>query len=388
MIEKKKILITTYFFYPSNTPRAFRITALAKCLSQKGYTVTVVTNTKYDFETFSAETGIEVISIAEKVSLTPVKTVSFEALHTNSTTLFENIVSRFKTSIRKLLLFLLPDGHLFSFAFKLCLQLKKLKVNEFDVVISNSNPFVVHLGTALALSKSKFKNISIAETGDPYFYSQYVLAFYQKYIEKWTLSKFTYITVPVENAVNDYQFFGMLNKVKVVPHGFFLNEIEPAKFNPNDILSFAFAGRLYKNIRNPANFLTYLVEECENINFQFILFTDLRNKDTLEILTPFITSLSNKLIIRPMLPRVDCIEQLSQMDFLVNFNNDTNNQTPSKLVDYTLAKRPIISMSNNFCQIESEIFNEYIDKNYTSYVPIDISDFDIQNVVKKFEGLF
>lgn len=89
-----------------------------------------------------------------------------------------------------------------------------------------------------------------------------------------------------------------------------------------------------------------------------------------------------------MLPRVDCIEQLSQMDFLVNFNNDTNNQTPSKLVDYTLAKRPIISMSNNFCQIESEIFNEYIDKNYTSYVPIDISDFDIQNVVKKFEGLF
>jgi hypothetical protein len=87
-----------------------------------------------------------------------------------------------------------------------------------------------------------------------------------------------------------------------------------------------------------------------------------------------------------MLPRIECIERLSSMDFLVNFENDTSNQVPSKLIDYTLAERPILSVNHSFDN--HQVFAEYMERDFDNFTPLDISPFDITNVAKKFERLF
>jgi hypothetical protein len=281
-------------------------------------------------------------------------------------------------------LYVIPDGHLLPFAIKLNYYLRKLGINKFDVIISNANPFVVHLGTALSLNK--FSGVAIAETGDPHYYNHYKLAFYQKNIENWVLNKFNYITVPVLRAVNDYENYNAKHKVRVIPHGFFFDEVQLATYKPSDIVNFAFAGRLYKEIRNPTEFLNSLVKHHSETNYIFHIYTDLRNKETKDLLMPFKLLLGNKLQVNDMLPRTECIECLSDMDFLVNFENDTSNQVPSKLIDYTLAERPIISV-NHFFDNE-DAFDKYMNRDFNNFTPLDISPYNIKNVAKKFECLF
>ena len=73
------------------------------------------------------------------------------------------------------------------------------------------------------------------------------------------------------------------------------------------------------------------------------------------------------------------------MDFLININNTSNVQSPSKLIDYTLSKRPIFSMSPH--QFNSDIFNEFLSANYNQAIQIDVKNYDILNVVKQFEDI-
>ncbi|WP_340680454.1 glycosyltransferase [Paraglaciecola sp.] len=379
----KKILITTYFFYPDNSPRAYRITALAKMLTLKGHQVTVITNTAYNYDEFTKDNGIEVISLCKPTS-DAVKRKPLKFSTANSNHAFYKIISPVKTLIRKSLLYFIPDGHLLPFSLRLNRCLRGIQLNHFDVVISNANPFMVHLSTSLCLKR--FKGIAIAETGDPYFYNHYRLAPYQANIENWVLTQFTYITVPVERAVADYGNYGMIDKVRVIPHGFFFDEVQLKSYRPSETVKFAFAGRLYKEIRNPTQFLNSLVNNYSDYPFVFHIYTDLRNKETLELLLPFKLLLGDKIKIQDMLQRTDCIRELSSMDFLVNFENDTSNQVPSKLVDYTLSERPIISINHNFDN--KELFSNYIRHDFKAFKPLDISSFNISNVVSKFESLF
>lgn len=384
----KNILITTHSFFPTNSPRSFRITSLAKKLKEKDYNVTVLTqDIGFDYTSFEETNNIRIITIGPNVQLNKFKDTKPNNLPNTpkaKKTTVARILSKAKTSIRKVLLYFLPDGHLSLYGVKLFLRIRKLKLNDYDVIISNSNPFVVHLATAMALKG--YKNTSIAETGDPYFYSQYKLAFYQKYIEKWALSQFSVITVPVNKAVSDYKGFNLEDKVKVIPHGFFFDNIMLKPKETNNTLQFAFAGRLYKDIRNPTKLLAYLVEIKNKVDFKFTIYTDFNNKETEEILSPFISKLGKSLNVQAMIPREECIYELSAMDFLINFSNSTNNQTPSKLIDYTLSKRPFLHIDNHFSN-KSE-FEKFMKKDYSSYKEINISEFNIINVCNKFEQLF
>lgn len=69
--------------------------------------------------------------------------------------------------------------------------------------------------------------------------------------------------------------------------------------------------------------------------------------------------------------------------FLINIGNGTNVQTPSKLIDYTLTKRPILTVQTD--DMKSEIFNEFLIGNYEHRdADINISDYDIRNIVQQF----
>jgi hypothetical protein len=75
------------------------------------------------------------------------------------------------------------------------------------------------------------------------------------------------------------------------------------------------------------------------------------------------------------------------MDFLVNFENGTLVQTPSKLIDYALCSRPILSISSN--NVNCQIINQFLNYNFSQSLVIDdIEKYNIENVARQFEDLF
>ena len=71
------------------------------------------------------------------------------------------------------------------------------------------------------------------------------------------------------------------------------------------------------------------------------------------------------------------------MDFLVNFEFDPTNQAPSKLIDYSLTKRPILMIKNK--EFDDNIIHEFLNKNFMNRFNYpDIEIYNIKNVAKQF----
>lgn len=73
------------------------------------------------------------------------------------------------------------------------------------------------------------------------------------------------------------------------------------------------------------------------------------------------------------------------MDFLVNFDNNTGVQQPSKLIDYALTGRPII---NVYGELDEKVILEFLAGNYeNSYKTPNMEKYKIENVVDEFLSL-
>ena len=85
-----------------------------------------------------------------------------------------------------------------------------------------------------------------------------------------------------------------------------------------------------------------------DFDFRFVIYTNLSSADSYSCLEPYVRKLGAKLELRHSIPRLDLIYCLSSMDFIVNVNNASENQIPSKLIDYKLSGRPILKNLSAF----------------------------------------
>ena len=84
--------------------------------------------------------------------------------------------------------------------------------------------------------------------------------------------------------------------------------------------------------------------------------------------------------------RKDIIKACSEMDFLINVKNINNSQTPSKLIDYSISKRPILSISDEFVEVED--FRRFVDGDYSNRLIVDnLDSYKIENVAQAFVNL-
>jgi len=81
------------------------------------------------------------------------------------------------------------------------------------------------------------------------------------------------------------------------------------------------------------------------------------------------------------------IEEIKNMDFLVNIENiNLPGQLPSKLIDYAISNRPILSI--NTSDFKSENVMEFLNGNYQTRLVVDnIGDYRIEEVTNKFIDL-
>ncbi len=358
-----QIVIIAQCIHPSLQPRAHRATQLATELAKRGHNVVLYALLgNYDYTDFSKETNLQIKNLG---------TSKFGCMNSDGV-IKDNILYKIiRKTIGKYISF--PEVELIPMVQDVLRKEKKI-----DLLITIAIPHQIHWGTALCTNKEV--KCWISDCGDPFMgNSVRKFPFYFKYIEKYWCRQTDYITVPIIEAKNAY-YEECHNKIRVIPQGFDFSNLELADYIPNEIPTFAYSGIVYKNIRDPSVFLEYL---CGiDYEFKFIVYT----KST-RFFDNYKSRLGGKIDVRDYIPREKLLYELSKMDFLINFQNNSGVQQPSKLIDYALTGRPIINISNDFK--ERENFDLFMKGDYSnSYKINNLEDYNIKNVAQQFLKLY
>ncbi|WP_293872266.1 hypothetical protein, partial [Flavobacterium sp.] len=344
-MSSKKILIVTNGFYPEISPRSFRATELAKEFVRQGHQVSVCTHFREGLKTFALEHNFRVIDLGKLSWPRPIVKGSGVAL------LFRRVVARFST-----LLFEYPMIQLIPLINK---ALKSEK--DYNLLLSVAVPYPIHWGVARIWNKKKrLANTWIADCGDPYMGQEndtFKPPFYFGFVEKWFCKKVDFITVPTTNAISGY-YPEFHQKIKVIPQGFKFEDITLYK-GPlqQDKIVFGYAGMFIPGRRDPSEFLNFLNTLEESFKFEFHIYTT-----TPQFVSPFIAASRGRIIIKPIVLREKLLFELSKMHFVVNFENVGFKQTPSKLIDYLIIGKPVMSVA--FGNLQPNIFYDFFKGNY------------------------
>jgi len=368
-----KIHILTGHFYPQLHPRAFRANELALEFARRGHDVTVTNCWRidgFDYDAYAKEQCIKVKNL--------------DILHSG----MNNLVGSAKQpSYRKGLLntwknYLLAG----SFFYRGPLIGKKLVIDDdTDLVIALATPFTCLYGLSYYARKNGKKWVAIGDSGDPFYGSrQTPKAIWFKYIERRAYKQFDFLTIPTENAIPLYAPMIKKEKIKIIPQGFRMDNLKLYEGERSLPVKFAYAGVFYWDIRNPEFLFKYL-EGLKDVSFEFNVYmrgVDARLETVLEKY-PTVKSMMN---IRYSLPHDELLYELSKMHFLINIENLSNTQMPSKLIDYGMTGRPILSC--NETNFKPEVLDAFINRNYEGAYQIDIKKYDIRHIADQFMDLY
>lgn len=369
MSESKKILIVTNGFYPEISPRSFRATELAKEFSRQGHEVTVCTHKREGVIDFADKHSFKFLELGALTWPRPV----------DKGTGIPRFVRRVVTRLSSLL-FEYPLIQLIPLVKN---ALKKEK--GYDVLISVAVPYPIHWGVAKVRSKKNpIADVWIADCGDPYMGQEndtFKPPFYFGWVEKWFCRKADFLTVPTQNSIQGY-YPEFHDKIKVIPQGFRFEDI--ALFDgplPKDKIVFGYAGMFIPGRRDPSEFLTFLNSLDDSHKFEFHIYTT-----TPQFVTPFVEESKGRIILIPIVPREKLLYELSKMHFVVNFENVGQTQTPSKLIDYLIIEKPVLSVT--FGNLQTAVFHEFLNENYQNKMILPVkNNYRIEQVTKHFLDL-
>ena len=356
-----KILIISKYFYPENTPRAFRTTELALELAARGNKIVIYSDH---------------ILTTESMNFFKQKKISIRKLDrsTKQTTQL-NLISKLIAVLSKKL-FEYPDIKYLPSTLKL---LKKEK--DFDGLITIAAPHTIHWGAAIGRAVlTKFPRRWVADCGDPYMGNPINKPlFYFKIFENFFLKKADIITIPIEKARNAYPS-KIQHKIKVIPQGFNFDEVPKSfKKNSKSKIIFVYAGSIYSNHRNPTKFLDFLV--TLKLNFIFIVYTN-----NVEFFSKWKSKLGPKIVIKAFISRLELLKKIAEVDFVINFENNSTEQLPSKLIDYALVGKPILSV--NTSNLDKNSILRFLQGDYQDKMVIaNLEQYNIKNIAKQFEEL-
>lgn len=368
-MDKKKILIVGRTFFPEQSPRSFRTTELAIELARLGHHVTVILpqNLKTAIESkFQNSHGIVFIYYGP---------LEWKVLEKSK----NKWIGDWKRKFGRLL-FLLFEYPNIEIYFKLPSTLKKMK--GYDLMISIAVPHENHWAIAKVRTKSNpIAKVWVADCGDPFMTNvleTIAPPFYFGFLERNFLKKCDFVSVPTEGSIDAYDV-KFKDKFKVIPQGFNLDAIKIVENKPqNEIPTFAYAGGVSNGgIRSLNLFIDLLIRQEKK--FKFHIFSN--NAET--VLKEKIKGCENSIVIHKPLDRVELIYELSKMDFLVNLDNGTHLNTPSKLIDYGLADRPILNI--NPLDPEKKIIMQFLAGDYSNQKRIEnLERYNIKQVAIQF----
>ena len=365
-MNNKRIIIISKFFYPISTPRSFRTTELAIELAKQGHDVTVLTPKSEIHNEFELKHNLSIVDLGNPKWKTPVLKGNALAI------LFKRFLRRAAQ------LFIYYPNLEFYFLVRKALK-KQLKENiVYDLLISIAVPHSIHWGVSSLWKKNNIAKKWIADCGDPFMGGEndtFKHPFYFKYIEKSFCKNVDYITIPVDSAIPAY-YPEFHSKIRVIPQGFNFDDIKTADSEINDHPTFAYAGGLIPGKRDPKYFLNFLVDYKSPYTF------DIYTNDK-SMVQSYADKSKGRIRLKDYLPRKELLFELSKLDFVVNFENAGEKQIPSKLIDYAIIKKPILSVSSfNFNEV---VALQFLNRDYErGLIMKNTNQYRIENVTKQF----
>jgi len=252
----------------------------------------------------------------------------------------------------------------------------------YDLMISFAVPYPVQWGAAKAWRRRHpVARTWVADCGDPYMgdvLDSFRKPFYFGFLERSFCRKATYISIPVESARPAY-YKEFHEKIRVIPQGFDfdLQARKEARVS-NPVPEFAYAGGFLQGIRDPESLMKSLAG-C-GLPFRFHIFTNQP-----EVLDKYRAGLGDRLVISGYVPREELLNRLSGMDFLINFDNNTTLNVPSKLIDYAIINRPVLNIDKHF---NGEEITAFLKGDYTKRMQLpEPEQYHIKRVTKLFMDL-
>ncbi len=372
---KSKILITCASFYPVISPRSHRATELAKEFAREGHHVTVLTiKDKKGYDEFEKKHNITIKDFGKKK-------FSFDHYREKKERM------KYRKVFRRLFsyLFLWPQIKITPLVYRaLQKEVVTQKEHRYDLLISFAVPHATHWGVALAMMKNRhLAHTWIADCGDPFMGNEEKkrgFPFYFRWVENWFCIKPDFLTIPVKAAIHAYPQ-ECRHKIHVIPQGFDFTNL-PVIQNKNDSTRhypvFAYAGK-FNDTRDPRQFLEYLSDLDHTFNF--IVYTKSE-----KYLDGYAEQLGDKLIVKDYIPREQLLYELSAVDFLINFENTGGVQVPSKLIDYALIDKPILSLKAH--DLNYHVLDEFMSGDYKHRIKMgDVSRYDIKKNATQFLDL-
>jgi hypothetical protein len=365
-----EIRILTGCYYPQVHPRAFRAKELAEEFTRQGHHVEVINTTTiegFDYAKYTKETGIDIFNLG-------INRTKIDNSIQKETRFTQSFVGH---ALRGMAQYLL-HGSFFKQARIIIPTLDRLE--GADMVMALSTPFVCLYSLSKYVERHGKHFVTIADSGDPFYYSkQSKKAFWFKYIEKKVYKSFDYLAIPTETAIPLYSPLIPEEKIKIIPQGFNMHNLNLFKGELSEPVKFAYAGVFYWDIRNPEFLFSYL----NNVEVDYQFYIIMRYEDALvdNLLNKY-PNVKDHVIMKYALPHDDLLYELSKMHFLVNIENISNTQLPSKLIDYGISGRPIFSCKKDtFSGVK---FENFMNGNYDGAMEIDVRKYDVEVLAKQF----
>jgi len=366
---EKKILIVSRSFYPANTPRSFRTTELVKEFARQGHDVTLLTikNETYH-KPFEKEHGVKIKDLGR------LKLPSISTQHKYK------FVSLIKRALNRGLLQLIEYPEI-ELMWSVRNSLKQ--EHGYDLMITIAVPHPIHWGAAWAWeSTSRIAKTWVADCGDPFMYNKHDTfnkMKYFHYFENQFLKKADYVSVPFEE-MKDLFNDKYREKFKVIPQAFKIDKSELPKYEVNEVPTFIYSGTIMPSYRDPFSLIDFL--NNEGYDYRFIIFTKQNH-----LFKKYGAILEKKIFIKDYIPRDLLLKELAGADFLVNVNTDSVNgkinAIPSKLIDYSISGRPILSYEQSNLPVKT--IKEFMDGNYSrAYEGINLDHYRIERVCIQF----
>ena len=138
----------------------------------------------------------------------------------------------------------------------------------------------------------------------------------------------------------------------------------------------------YRNLRDPE----YFLKDLQNIKIPFVFKLYIPNDSYFRpLIESYKNKINGKIVIHDYIPRTELIYELSKCDFLINFRNESSKMEPSKLIDYGISGRPILSF--NKVSYKREMFLDFLRFNFEKKIDIDLDQYEIDHVIESFETL-
>lgn len=378
MEKKERILIITKDYFPTESAITNCINSYIDILKEK-YELDILTcNNDKESDSFQRHDDISIYRTKD---------------------ILQSYLKNVKKGKNKFLMFFTKINWIFYYRFirpfKICndsnwnigqaltLGKKLMRKNNYRVILSISYPFDSHI----IASKLKRKNtVWCAIQFDPYTYNY-------TYEEKYTrirmkkeikiFSRCNAIFVPLldyrKNDVTKNKKISSkyinIDYPLIKEKAFMVN----TKDNGSQVI-FSYAGMLYSKIRSPEPVLNFFYNCSRQCKTDFkLVFYYIGDNEIDMIFEKYKKLLRENLVVKKNASKKECDELLYKSNFIINIENNVENQTPSKIFEYISSGKPIINFFNFDKDICKFLLSDYKLK-INIKIDLEYKNFDFSNI--------